>query len=92
MVHVCTTGAMLCVENGETSSSVSVPVAETTEIVAVCLLEHVPVPGDSVPKPVQDRLHKNASFWMNELESSSFVKVFMATACLYSSSMASFQV
>ena len=46
---------------------------EATELVAVCLLEPVPI-DDSEPVSVQGRLHEHLSFWLEELEASSFVR------------------
>ena len=46
--------------------SLSIPVVEAIDLVAVRLLEHVPV-EESEPVSVQGRLRKHASFWLNEL-------------------------
>ena len=53
--------------------SLSMPVVEAMDLVAVRLLEHVPV-DEPEPVSVQGRLHKHASFWLNELDTSKFVK------------------
>ena len=71
-----TAGAVVCVENtvSVSNQSESLPtVLEAVELVAVRLLEPVPV-GDPEPVSVQGRLHEHSSFWLEELEASSFVK------------------
>ena len=51
----------------------SVPMMDTTELVAEHLLELVPIQG-SVPVSVQGRLHEHVDLCLNELHASSFVK------------------
>ena len=74
-VMIYTAGAVVCAENID-SDSVShppFPMLEAIDIVAERLLEYVPLIG-SEKVSVQGRLHRNASFWLNELEASSFVR------------------
>ena len=75
LLHVCNTaGTMACLGNGDPSPTLSFPIVESIDIVDVRLLEHIPVLEGPIPESVQGRLHENAKFWIEELESSSFVK------------------
>ena len=77
-VLIHTAGAVACVRNvyrsADSNQSLST-VSEAIEVVAVHLLEPVPI-GDSEPVSVQGRLRvcEHSRFWLEELEASSFVR------------------
>ena len=53
--------------------TLSMPVVEGIDLVAVRLLEHLPV-DEPEPVSVQGRLHRHASFGLNELDTSKLMK------------------
>ena len=71
---IYTAGAVVCKGNKSSDSNQPLPtVLETIELVAVCLLEPIPI-TESEPVSVQGKLHEHSSFWKEELEASSFVR------------------
>ena len=74
---VCTASVVMSIEKPQTSSLITFPNLEATDIhvVAKHLLEHIHVPiEDDKPVSVQGRLHKHSNFWVNDLEASSSVR------------------
>ena len=70
---ICVAGVVVCVDSRDAPIGFSDPALEAIELVDVCLLEPIPQKkGETVS--VQGRLRKHSSFWLNDLDASSFVR------------------
>ena len=72
-IHLYTAGAVVCKGNKSDSNRPLPTVLNAIDLMAVRLLEPVPI-TESEPVSVQGKLQEHSSFWMEELEASSFVR------------------
>lgn len=87
-----TAGEVVYVDNSLSNPKQSIPaVMEAFNLVAVHLLEPVPA-RDAEPVSVQGRLDVHERFWVDDLESSSFVRGLWVPYTIPSLTMACFQV